>query len=153
MAGRGPCIAFLDGLADETGDGHWMAVDQEAVHTAIDLSEVFPDKDGGGKSYVNRYRPGLHTLISRDPQGKPLKATLEIRLDAISADPFVETDPELSNWLTIPHGWRMLDDRLGIEVTAGLNTGAVFVGPGSAQQHQERSAGGRVPAQRVDAAV
>ena len=103
--------------ADEAGDGHWVGVDQEASHTPIDLSPAFPDDDDGSKSYVNRYRPGGHTLISRDPQGKPLSATLEIRQNAIGADPFVETDPELGNWYTIPHGWKMLDDRLGIEVT------------------------------------
>jgi hypothetical protein len=103
--------------ADECGDGHWDAVNTSVIHSAVDLRPVFPDDEDGNATYATRYRPGSQTLVSRDPQGHPKKATLEILMGAISTDPSLPTEPASSNWLTISHGWRLLEDRLGIEVT------------------------------------
>jgi hypothetical protein len=107
--------------ADETGDGHWNCAEDEQSFEVIDLSPVFPDRDDGTRGYVRRYRPGSRTLISRDPQGRPLKATLEVYVSqtspATSPDPYLETEKSSLTWLTIPHGWRLLEDRLGIELT------------------------------------
>ena len=59
----------------------------------LDLSPVFPDDDDGNHTYVVRYRPGSHTLISKDVNGKPLKAVLEVRgRRLLSQDPTLE-DP------------------------------------------------------------
>ena len=48
-------------------------------HRQGDRSDArLPVDDDGNYTYVDRYRPGSQTLISKDPEGKPLKATLEI---------------------------------------------------------------------------
>ena len=107
---------------DETGVGHWNSEGDEWSVVPLDLSPVFPADEDGTRSYVRRYRPGDHALISRDPQGRPLKATLEIYASTTTpttnADPYIEEDQSALTWLTIPNGWRLLEDRLGIEVTA-----------------------------------
>ena len=108
-------------IADECGDGHYNMLNSEWVtDKPIDFSPVFPEDDDGNATYVDRYRPGSSTLISRDVDSKPLKAVLEIAQGYYSEEPELE-DPEGSaGWVTIPygHGWRLLDDRLGIEITA-----------------------------------
>jgi hypothetical protein len=106
-------------VADECGDGHYnMKTSTWVTDTPIDLSDVFPVDDQGNYTYVDRYRPGSNTLISKDSNGKPLRAVLEVLLDLYSEDPTVAVVP--GEWVTIPHGkgWKLLDDRLGIELTA-----------------------------------
>ena len=106
--------------ADECGDGHWNAETETWVtDKAIDLSPAFPPDDDGKTTYVARYRPGSNTLISKDADGKPLKAVLEIAMGNSSGDPDLEDGAGAGGWITIPHGhgWQLLDDRLGIEVT------------------------------------
>ncbi len=124
-------------IADECGDGHWNVQEAEWVENMpIDLTKIFPVDDAGDYTYVDRYRPGDKTLISKDTDGKPLKATLEIILNEQSGD------PELNNggtgWITIPHGWRLLEDRLGIEVTVNdpddWDTGATKKSDGTPAQ-------------------
>src|SRR5262249_28130858 len=105
-------------IADECGDGHWNAVEQEWSIEALDLSPIFEPDDDGTPGYVKRYRPGSRSLISTDSDGKPLKATLEIALGVSSSDPYIaDANTGGVTWQTIPHGWRLLDDRLGIELT------------------------------------
>lgn len=108
--------------ADECADGHWDSVDQVWVtDKAIDLTPIFPADEDGNATYVKRYRPGGDTLIAQDPQGRPLKAVLEYRSGVTVSDPYVcgPQDPaSAGTWLTISSGWRLLPDRLGIEITA-----------------------------------
>ena len=105
--------------ADECGvDGHWNALSGEWVTgKPLDLSSVFPPEDDGTPSYVTRYRPGQRTVIAKDSEGKPKKAVLEIYFGYYSIDPYLETDPDPTGWQTVTAGWKLLDDRLGIEVT------------------------------------
>jgi hypothetical protein len=107
--------------ADECADGHWNLQDGTWVtNKAIDLSGVFPPDDEGNVTYCHRYRPGSRTVIATDENGKPLKAVLEILKGFSSEDPRLrETDEQDGGgWVTVPKGWKLLDDRLGIEVTA-----------------------------------
>jgi hypothetical protein len=108
-------------IADECGDGHWnMDKSTWVTGTPLDLDQIFPPDDEGNSTWVTRYRPGSNTLISKDPDGKPLKAVLEIDQGFLnSTDPALEKSAGSSSWITIPHGkgWRLLDDRLGIEIT------------------------------------
>jgi hypothetical protein len=105
-------------IADECADGHWNVDSATWVEKAPDFSSIFPPATSGNATYVDRYRPGSTTLISKDAEGKPLKAILELAKGFASEDPaLAEVDSEDTNWLTITHGWRLLDDRLGIEVT------------------------------------
>ena len=105
-------------IADECADGHFN-VDEDAWNErGPDFSSIFPPDDNGNATYVDRYRPGSNTLISKDAQGKPLKAILEIAKGVTSTDPaLADVLDDERTWLTISHGWKLLDDRLGIAVT------------------------------------
>jgi hypothetical protein len=106
--------------ADECGDGHWNMLEGEWSVQPLDLATVFPNTDANIKSYCTRYRPGSNTLIATDSDDRPLRAVLEYYAPAAStysSDPYVQTEQGASGWLTIKNGWRLLDDRLGIEVT------------------------------------
>ena len=66
-------------IADECGEGHYnMNTEMWVTGKAIDFSSIFPPDSRGKATYVDRYRPGSDTLISKDVDGKPLKAVLEI---------------------------------------------------------------------------
>ena len=105
--------------ADECGDGHWNVDTAEWVtDKPIDLTPIFPIDDTGDYTYVDRYRPGSKTLISKDSNGKPLKANLQIAVNETSGDPAIDPGVGLTGWVDVPHGWKLLDDRLGIECTA-----------------------------------
>jgi hypothetical protein len=101
--------------ADECGDGHWTGSGTWAT-TPFDLSAVFPPDDDGTPSYTVRYRPGSQTLVSTDTDGNPLRATLAISFDYQGATGALWDGS--GTWQTIEGGWRLLQDRLGIEVTA-----------------------------------
>ena len=87
-------------IADECADGHWNMLDAAWVtNKALDLSPVFPLDDDGNHTYSVRYRAGSNTLISKDVNGKPLKAVLEIRQgNGYSQDPVLETADGSSGW-------------------------------------------------------
>ena len=105
-------------IADECADGHFNVTDKTWNQTAPDFTPIFPPDGYGNSTYVDRYRPGSRTLISKDAEGKPLNAVLQIAKGFSSVDPkLADVDPDDPDWLTITHGWRLLDDRLGIEVT------------------------------------
>jgi hypothetical protein len=104
--------------ADECGDGHWNAQTGKWSVQPIDLSPVFPNTNKNTKSYVSRYRPGSHTLNATDSAGRPLSVMLEICFGMNSSDPYVSTSAtSAANWQLVTGGWRLLPDRLGIEVT------------------------------------
>ena len=106
--------------ADECGDGHWNSQTATWVTgTACDFGPAFQDPFlGAPLSYVQRYRPGTHTIISKDSAGKPLKAVLELCTGFANPDPFIKTGPDGLTWTTVANGWQLLDDRLGIEFHA-----------------------------------
>lgn len=106
--------------ADEAGDGHWDYPSAKWVTAArFDWSSVFPAGQNGKASYVERYRPGRGTLISRDDNNKPRKANLYISRDYAGKVPALwdgkDTD---STWQLVTHNWRLLKDQLGIEIQA-----------------------------------
>ena len=103
--------------ADECGDGHYNAASGQWSSTALDLSSVFPNTSANTRSYVTRYRPGSQTLIATDSEGRPLRATLEILFGSFSSDPYIQSAMNSSSWQLVTGGWRLLPDRLGIEVT------------------------------------
>jgi hypothetical protein len=100
--------------ADECGDGHWTEAGAWSS-TPFDFSSVFPPDDGT-PSYTVRYRPGSQTLVSADTDGNPLRADLAISFDYSGEAPALWDGS--GTWQTIKGGWRLLEDRLGIEVTA-----------------------------------
>ena len=108
-------------IADECGDGYWNVLDSEWVtESPIDLSPVFPPDEGGNPTYCRRFRPGSKTLIAKDSEGRPLKAVLEVLKGLASQQPEIRDlgEQDGGTWTTVVKGWQLLDDRLGIEVTA-----------------------------------
>jgi len=104
---------------DELGEGYWDLFDGNWVTgDPFDFSPVFADDDDGNKTYTNRYRPGQRHLISLDNDGHPLKAELAISFRPPETLPTVwNAANDDSVWQTIPTGWKLLEHRLGIEVT------------------------------------
>jgi hypothetical protein len=117
-------------VGDEAGDGHWDATSSSWKTSPLDLSGIFPPTETGQSSYVRRLRPGSNTLISVDSRGQPLRAQLALSRDYQGAVPGLWDGS--GTWQPITGGWELLDDRLGILVTAedpeswpiGENTGA-----------------------------
>ena len=107
-------------IADEFADGHWNATEEEFNKTPMDFSPLFPPLDDGTPTYVKRYRPGSKKILSKDANGAPLKAILEVYVGAYNTDPYIPGDGEWNTdgWQTVTKEWRLLDDRLGIEITA-----------------------------------
>ncbi|WP_165253073.1 hypothetical protein, partial [Paludisphaera soli] len=99
-------------VADEAGDGHWDVSTSSWSSRALDLSRIFPDDEDGRPTYVKRLRPGSSTLVTRDEQGRPLRAQLALSRDYNGAAPAVWDGS--GHWQPISGGWQLLEDRLGI---------------------------------------
>lgn len=119
LPGQGPSLrdAYRLYLADECGDGHWSFQNAAWETAPIDLSPIFPDDANGDTTYVNRYRPGENTLISSDLNNRRRRAELALSRDYAGPDPPCAWDGT-GTWQAIQGDWRLLDDRLGIAVTA-----------------------------------
>jgi hypothetical protein len=104
---------------DEIGEGHWNMDSQAFATDAYDfgarVTGIFPPTDAGKPLYVKRYRPGSGTLISVDSRGIALKAQLAVSFNSLQLPP--TTWDGTGDWFPIDGGWKLLDDRLGIEVT------------------------------------
>jgi hypothetical protein len=108
-------------IADECADGHFNG-SGFATGPPLDLQQIFPAAKDGTAQYVERYRPGSNTLISKDANGKPLKAMLEVAQPVLADHcylglPAINADGFLGTWYKVSRGWRLLEDRLGIEFT------------------------------------
>lgn len=105
---------------DECGDGHWNVEEQTWVtgEAGFNFTPIFPADDNGNATWTERYRPGSRTLISKDVNGKPLKAVLEIIKSQTSGEPAFN-DGSINNlgYVTITGGYTLLHDRLGIQIT------------------------------------
>lgn len=103
-------------IADETGEGHWD-LDASITNTAeLDLRPIFPPDSKKNPTYVVRNRPGSHKLITVDSAGKERRAALHVSRDYTGARPGVWDGT--GTWQEIAGGWKLLDDRLGIYITA-----------------------------------
>jgi hypothetical protein len=103
---------------DENGDGFYnMTTSMWTTDYPCDFSSLFPPLQDGTVTWVERFRKPSSTLISTDSEGRPLKAVLEGNFGASSSTPGPVSSLG-SGWFTISKGWRLLPDRLGIEVTA-----------------------------------
>ena len=104
--------------------GFWNRTLSALDPTPLDFSGVFPPDVNGNPTYTRRYRPGAHALISLDSAGHPLHAKLQVLMP--TTNPLlgsatyvmggVVAAPLEAALYTIDTGWKLLDDRLGIEV-------------------------------------
>lgn len=99
-------------VTDEAGEGHYEPGTSEKLTTVADLSEIF-DPDGEGKMVVRRRKP-LGQLLSKDANGKSLRATLSISKDYYG-------DPGLwdgsGTWQEVQGGWTLLEEQIGIWIS------------------------------------
>jgi hypothetical protein len=106
--------------ADEDGAGHWdLDAADWVVGEPLDLSSVFQGENpsGSGPAYVARRRPGTATLFSKDGAGRPRRAELAISRDYAGASPAIWD--RSGTWRSLGEsGWRLMKDRLGVEITA-----------------------------------
>lgn len=102
-------------VGDECGDGHWNGTEFTGNASGLDLTPIFPDDDNKHPTFVKRYRPGSHKLITLDEKGQPRKAMLHYSQDYVGAFPAVWDGS--GTWKQIPSGWAPLDHQLGIKVT------------------------------------
>lgn len=96
-------------IFDETADGHYAPGSTTKVETSPSLNDLF----GSGK-YERQRRPGIGTLFSKGPDGRPLKAELHASTD------YAGTKPGLwdgtGTWQVVAASqWNLLKDQLGIE--------------------------------------
>jgi hypothetical protein len=102
---------------DETGEGHWDFGAGATKTTVPDLTALFPKTKDGSFTYVNRRRPGRRTCFSVDPSLEPAKAELWMSSDYAGPVPGVFV-PGAEHWRRVKgDDWKLLDDRLGIEIT------------------------------------
>jgi hypothetical protein len=108
---------------DELGEGHWNTQLAKFQKIAFDFAStsfvpaaLFPPDSDDNPRYVKRYRPGQTSLISLDSNGSPLKAELAISFNYAAIPPNIYNGTIAGDWFTVNGGWRLLPDRLGIEV-------------------------------------
>ncbi|WP_435005154.1 hypothetical protein P12x_003048 [Tundrisphaera lichenicola] len=101
---------------DETGEGHWDFATSTTVDTPPSLDAILGAPVESKPQYVRRRRPGIGELITRDEKGKPYRARLAISTDYAGAKPGVWDGT--GTWQPVTTTtWRLLPDRLGIELT------------------------------------
>jgi hypothetical protein len=106
-------------VADEDGYGHWSTIASAWVEEdPLNLDGVFKaNGSNGGTKYVARRRPGVSTLFSADDAGRPRRAELAVSRDYAGPAPAVWD--RTGTWRSLGEsGWRLLKDRLGIEIVA-----------------------------------
>ncbi len=102
---------------DEDGSGHWDFALGATDTEALNLDDILGKPEEDVAQYVHRLRPGQHTLASLDDHDAPRVSSLAISRDYEGAAPAVWDGT--GTWQDLgSHGWKLLKDRLGIEVTA-----------------------------------
>jgi hypothetical protein len=112
-------LAYRSFGFDECGEGHWSQTAGSWVDSGSPgfLDNVLQPTKATGKQYVVRRRPGLNKLIQLNDEGDKIEATLHIASDWGKGAPAVY-DGVTGTWQKIWSGeWRLLDDRLGVQLT------------------------------------
>lgn len=105
--------------ADELGGGH-LSKTGSVVTDAFDFTKafaVFDDPDDPNPTPpARRLRPGGGELISLDSGGSPKKAKLYFSRNYTGETATLWDGT--GSWQETPHGWELLEDRLGVLLTA-----------------------------------
>ena len=100
----------------EAQDEYWDAAAGAYSVTAPTLQPLFKADDGTNLPFVTRRRPGRNDLLTKDAKGKPRQARLLLSTNYAGPTPGVWDGT--GTWFVVEGGWRLLKDRLGIEITA-----------------------------------
>jgi hypothetical protein len=104
---------------DEIGAGYYnMQTSTWVTGETANFDQIFPPDQNGNLTYAVRSRKPSRTLISTDSAGRPLHAKLEVQFGYQSGPPGLPPRGQSfsGTWDDVPDGWRLLDDRLGIEI-------------------------------------
>ena len=106
-------------VMSECSEGYYLPGTSTVVPLAPDFDNIFGPPVNGLSKYTRRRRPGIGTLISVDPETKrPFEARIAISTDYAPADGGPELWDGSGTWQIVTSTtWRLLDDRLGIEIT------------------------------------
>jgi hypothetical protein len=111
---------------DETGEGHWVFSSAGLDQTATSLSSLASGGAGNPPPFVSRRRVPVGTLLTLDPNRKPLRARLAISTDYAGPSPGLWDGT--GTWQSVVGGFDLLQDRLGVWVNVpnpnGWNIGA-----------------------------
>lgn len=118
---------------DETGDGHWDFSSGSKVTTVASLDKVLvPEAPATSRQYAHRRRPPRSTLITTDSSGEPLQAQLWVSTDYLADNTLTtagipgvwqpattsRSNAAGGTWQRVTRGgWKLCDDRIGIELT------------------------------------
>lgn len=115
-AGGADSVKYRRFIFAEDGAPYWdFALAALVEGNATSLASILADPDdpvAPEDQYVRRPRPPIGELISIDPAGNRLRAELWI-----STDYDAEEDPDGGTWQKVSGGWKLLDDRIGVQLT------------------------------------
>lgn len=129
-AHRGFERAYRTFGAGEGGDERWNFATSSMVRPFVDLRELFdPDSEASDpRRYVRRRRKPIRKLLTLDALKRPLEAQLHVSTDYDGnalpalwdpgATPLPPSTRKGGTWQrVVSDKWRLLDDRIGIELT------------------------------------
>ena len=96
-------------VLDECGEGHYAPSGSTKIETPFDFDSLL-----GKDKWVKRRRKPLAELLSKGPDGKPLKAALSYAHEYAGSVPGYWDGT--GDWKPITGGWELLDDRIGIRI-------------------------------------
>lgn len=103
---------------DECGEGHYKVGEATKLTDAFDFDGPFGTPVDGVARWVERPRKPIGELLTKGPDGKPLKARLSYSHDYVPPIVPPEFWQGTGTWKPISGGWDLLPDRIGIRITA-----------------------------------
>ncbi len=103
-------------IFDETGEGHWDWESSGFSTSVPSLDALLGTADEPDGGYVIRRRVPIGELFSLDPNQKPLRAQLSISTNYLGDQPGLWDGT--GTWQPIGGGYQLLNDRLGIWISA-----------------------------------
>lgn len=103
---------------DECGEGHYDFATASFVKSEPGSFKLILTLGAIGRATSVRRRPGRDRLVTQDKTGKRVSARLHVSTDYQGTAPVVWDGSDFGHWQRVHSGeWKLLDDRLGIQLT------------------------------------